>query len=334
MPRGRELSSIEKQRIIDLRSCGKTQRQIADIICRSQSVVKNFLKLGVENYGKKKRSGRPPKFPPTVKRAVLRELSNTGASSSTLVRRFNLNCDASLLRKWAQASRLFKYQKYLSKPVLKVQHVTERLKFAEKYIKKGKNFWQHVIFSDEKKFNFDGPDGFKYYWHDLRFDRKIMSRRAHGGASVMVWAGITGHLKTELAYCSGRMNAANYRELLHEHLLPFITLTEDKNIIFQQDNAPIHVASTTKKWFEDFGIRILEWPACSPDLNPMENVWGILARKIYDQEKPQINNISQLKQRLQSCWSEISPKLLNELIDSLPDRLIEVIKNKGKWTKY
>lgn len=53
MPRGKELSVIEKQRIIDLRSCGKTQRQIADIICRSQSVVKNFLKLGVENYGKK-----------------------------------------------------------------------------------------------------------------------------------------------------------------------------------------------------------------------------------------------------------------------------------------
>lgn len=57
MPRGKQLTDIEKQRIIDLRSCGKTQRQIADIICRSQSAVKNFLKLGVENYGKKKRSG-------------------------------------------------------------------------------------------------------------------------------------------------------------------------------------------------------------------------------------------------------------------------------------
>lgn len=250
------------------------------------------------------------------------------------MRRFSLNCDSSLVRKWTAESRRFKYQKYLRKPVLKAHHIAERLKFAEKYIKKGKDFWQHVIFSDEKKFNFDGPDGFKYYWHDLRFDRKVMSCRVHGGASVMVWGGITGRLKTELAFCSGGMNAAKYQELLHDYLLPFITLTEDENIIFQQDNAPIHVAATTKKWFQDFGIPILEWPACSPDLNPIENIWGILARKVYDQEKPQINNIPQLKQRLQSCWFEILSTVLKELIDSIPDRLIEVIKNKGKWTKY
>ncbi|XP_045769781.1 uncharacterized protein LOC123870498 [Maniola jurtina] len=334
MPRGKQLSDIEKQRIIYLRSCGKTQRQIAHIIGRSQSVVKNFLKLGIENYGKSKRSGRPPKFSSTVKRAILRELSNTGASSSALVHRYNLDCDPSLIRKWAKASGYLKYRKYLSKPALKEHHIADRLKFADKYLKKGQDFWQHVIFCDEKKFNFDGPDGFKYYWHDLRHDTKIMSRRTRGGGSVMVWGGITGHLKTELAFCNSRMNAAKYQDLLHDYLLPFITLTEDENIIFQQDNAPIHVAKSTKKWLYDFGISTLQWPACSPDLNPMENVWGILARKVYDREKPPINDIQQLKQRLQSSWSEVSHTVIKKLIDSVPNRLIDVIKNKGKWTKY
>lgn len=257
----------------------------------------------------------------------------TGASSSTLVRRFNLDCDPSLIRKWAADSGRFKYQKLVPKPVLKPQHIVNRLRFAEKYISKG-DLWQHVIFSDEKKFNFDGPDGCKYYWHDIRFDRKIMSRRVSGGGSVMVWAGITGRLKTELAFCKGRMNATDYQNLLHDYLLPFITLTEDENIVFQQDNAPIHGAASTKRWLRDFGVPIIEWPACSPDLNPIENVWGILVKKVYDPEKSPINNISQLKQRIESSWAEISPAILKKLIDSMPDRLIEVIKNKGKWTHY
>ena len=47
-----------------------------------------------------------------------------------------------------------------------------------------------VIFTDEKKFNLDGPDGFKYYWHDLRPEPEWFSKRAFGGGSLMVWAGI------------------------------------------------------------------------------------------------------------------------------------------------
>lgn len=333
MPRGKQLSDIEKQRIIDLRSCGKTQREIANAICRSQSVVKNFLKQGIENYGKKKRSGRPSKFAPTVKRAVLRELSKTGVSSSNLVRQFNLDCHPSLVRKWAVQSKRFKYDKYINKPVLKSNHIAARLAFAEKYIKYP-DTWQHVIFSDEKKFNLDGPDGSRYYWHDLRLERKIMSRRVQGGGSIIVWAGMSRLQKTELAYIKGRLNAASYQNLLHDHLLPFITLIEDKNVLFQQDNAPCHTASTTLHWFQESGIKLLEWPPSSPDLNPIENLWGILARKVYDQNKPPIANVRQLQDRLQLCWAEIESSVLVKLVDSMPDRLVDVLKNKGKWTKY
>lgn len=69
--------------------------------------------------------------------------------------------------------------------------------------------------------------------------------------------------------------------MLHDNLLPFITLTEDDKVIFQQDNAPIHTAVSTKKWFQDFGIELLPWPALTPDLNPIENLWGIYLQKEY-----------------------------------------------------
>lgn len=57
-----QLSEVKKQKIIDLKNCGKRQQQIAGITNRSQCVVKNFLKFGIKSYGKNKRSGRLSRF--------------------------------------------------------------------------------------------------------------------------------------------------------------------------------------------------------------------------------------------------------------------------------
>ena len=72
-----------------------------------------------------------------------------------------------------------------------------------------------------KKIKLDRPDGAAYYWHDLRKEEQIFSKRQQGGGSLMVWAGFVNGGKTNLAFPTGRMKANDYQDLLDTHLLPF-----------------------------------------------------------------------------------------------------------------
>ena len=56
-----------------------------------------------------------------------------------------------------------------------------------------------------------------------------------------------------------------------------------------QDNASIHVSKFTKQWFSEKEIDLLEWPSISPDINPIENLWGILVRRVYAHGRQFVN---------------------------------------------
>ena len=75
----------------------------------------------------------------------------------------------------------------LSGPKLTPTHVEARLKWARDY-SHWRTRWRRVFFSDEKKFNLDGPDGFTYYWQDFRKEPQYFSKRQQGGGDVMIWA--------------------------------------------------------------------------------------------------------------------------------------------------
>ena len=103
--------------------------------------------------------------------------------------------------------------------------------------------------------------------------------------------------------------------------------------IFQSDNDPKHTSKVAQKYIEESHINVLPWPPQSPDLNPIENLWGILARKVYSRGK-QFRTKEQLKTTIIKSWEEISIEQLRALVKSMPERIFEVIKLNGAKTKY
>lgn len=193
--------------------------------------------------------------------------------------------------------------------------------------------WKTVLFSDEKKFNLDGPDGFKYYWHDLRKEPKFYSKRVAGGSSVMVWAGIGYGGKTDIVFADGKLNSELYQNMIGPQLEKFAEIICGPQWIFQQDNAPIHGSISTKNWFLSNDINVMDWPPLSPDLNPIENIWGILVRDIY-KGGCQYENIKALREAILESWKKISDHVLRNVIDSMPNRVFDLISLKGKKINY
>ncbi len=88
---------------------------------------------------------------------------------------------------------------------------------------------------------------------------------------------------------------------------------KDADFIFQQDSAPAHTAKSTKSWLNDHGVGVLDWPANSPYLNPIENIWGIVKRKMIN-KRPK--NADELKATVKETWASIPPQQCHKLITS------------------
>jgi hypothetical protein len=151
----------------------------------------------------------------------------------------------------------------------------------------------------------------------------------------MIWGCITAHGPGPLRVVSGRMDQHQYLQILKECLPGVISKYEmDKDkVIFQHDNDPKHKAKSVQKWLDEEGYNVMEWPSQSPDLNPIENLWAILKKKVYECEPPP-ENLDELEVRVKEMWNTIISNECAKLVASMRDRIKKVKKAKGYWTRY
>ncbi len=194
--------------------------------------------------------------------------------------------------------------------------------------------WSKVLFSDESKFCISFGNQGPRVWRksgEAQNPCCLMSS-VKFPQSVMIWAAMSSAGVGPLCFLKSTVNAAIYQEIFRALHASFCWQALWRCcFIVQQDLAPAHTAKGTKSWFNDHGVTVLDWPANSPDLNPIENLWGIVKRKMRD-TRP--NNADDLKATIKETWASIPPQQCHKPITSMPRRIEAVIKAKGAPTKY
>ena len=214
-----------------------------------------------------------------------------------------------------------------------------RLAFAKKYEHFTEDDWERYVFSDETKINRLGSDGKQWTWkmdgrpaqpHNVHMVYK------HGGGSIFLWSCISFKGPGFIVKIDGGLDAALYCNILSDDFLK--TLDDyglkKEDIVFQQDNDPKHTSRLARKWFEENGVEVMDWPAYSPDLNPIENAWSYLKQQLYAYDT-EPKGITELWERVQHIWyNSITKEYCQKLIRTMPQRLKAVIKAKGGPTKW
>ncbi|KAI3362460.1 hypothetical protein L3Q82_012748 [Scortum barcoo] len=131
----------------------------------------------------------------------------------------------------------------------------------------------------------------------------------------------------------GSLNAIRYRdEILRPLVRPYAGAV-GPGFLLMQDNARPHVAGVCQQFLQDEGIDAMDWPARSPDLNPIEHIWDIMSRSIHQRHvAPQ--TVQELADALVQVWEEIPQETIRHLIRSMPRRCREVIQARGGHTHY
>ena len=145
----------------------------------------------------------------------------------------------------------------------------------------------------------------------------------------MVWGAFSKDGCLPLQRVDGNLNAHRYIDILESNVKPYFEIHPEFH--FQQDNAPSHSARSVKSWLQEKGIQVLEWPACSPDLNPIENLWSVLKSQLDLQVSESLDSVFATANCL---FCDIDQCILDNVIDSMPRRCAEVIRNKGASIDY
>ena len=144
----------------------------------------------------------------------------------------------------------------------------------------------------------------------------------------MIWGCISAKGRGGLWFLpkNATINSSVYLGIVEEKVPDWMAMRNCE--LFQHDGAPAHSSKVVRNWLHQNGIEVLEkWPGSSPDLNPIENCWAVLKKKVVIRQP---TSHADLVEVIKDVWCvEITDDYCRNLIDSMPRRLAAVLKAKG-----
>jgi hypothetical protein len=228
------------------------------------------------------------------------------------------------------------HRKPAKKIILSDANKAARVRFAREY----RDFdFSHAIFADEKCFK-SSEVGRRHLWrvNNTRYEpRNVNPNNNSGRICVNMWGWMSAAGPGELVELSGRATGQSYLDILQNSLVPTARVvypeTEVPELIFLQDNCPIHTARVVQDWLQaQPDIRTVRWPSRSPDLNPIENLWGLMVQRweMFSERSRPI-----LLSHCHRVWESLrGTDLCETLVRSMRSRCDAVIDANGASTKY
>ena len=288
MAKQRELSQGLRDQIIALhRHTSKSIRAIAaDLDIPKSSVadiIKKFKSTG--STTPRPRSGRPRVTTPRDHSVIRHAKANLFITAPEIKQELPESClqvSVDTIKRRLRTHFGCPIRRAAAKPLLTQKMKRKRLEFCTKYKDWTAQQWREVMFSDESSFQmFQAPKKFvRRAAGSLRYDQRYTSATVKHPPSVMAWGCFSHHGRGALTFLDKgvKMNTAIYLAILEQKLDRFMTVAGCT--VFQQDSAPCHVSKRAREWFSNRNLTLLDWAENSLDLNPIENLWMMIKRKL------------------------------------------------------
>lgn len=206
-------------------------------------------------------------------------------------------------------------------PLLTEAHKLKRVVWCQSHLR---TKWGRWVFTDESRFQlYTNKRG---RWAK---ERPQIGRPKYN-PGIMVWGGFSSKGKTDLVVIRGKVDSKKYQEIM-ESVQATIKDLHPAGFILQQDGATPHTSKSTKEWLSANKWNVSDWPANSPDLNPIENIWGMMKKAI---EKKKPKDLEELVIIIQEIWITLTPEYLLNLVNSMQMRINKCIELKGNSTGY
>jgi transposase len=205
----------------------------------------------------------------------------------------------------------------LTTPMLTEQQKKNRVEWAKRHINDN---WETTLFTDETAFQL-----FRNTLSHWSKGKRMIRPRPKDRRKIFAWGGFCLRGKTSL-FCFQRiMDGPFYVEILQQHIRQ-VNRMLGRQWRFQQDNDPKHTSRVAKAFLAENVPELMDWPSCSPDLNPIENIWYIVKHHV---EKRMPKNLAELERFMVEEWNSVPEIIILNLLNSMKRRCELVIENNG-----